>query len=47
MYAPNEAWEDTVVFPTLRQVSPQRTLDELAERFADLHNAQYGHDALG
>lgn len=47
MYAPHEAWEDTVVFPALRAACTQRTLDELAERFADLQNARYGDDALG
>jgi hemerythrin-like domain-containing protein len=46
MYAPHEAWEDTVVFPALRQLTPQRTLDQLAERFNDLQNKQYGDDAL-
>ncbi|HTZ42829.1 MAG TPA: hemerythrin domain-containing protein [Jatrophihabitans sp.] len=46
MYAPHEAWEDTVIFPALRTAVPQRTLDELAERFADLQNAQYGDHAL-
>lgn len=47
MYAPHEAWEDTVIYPALRSVTPQRTLDRLAERFADLENAQFGDDALG
>lgn len=46
MYAPHEAWEDTVIFPALREVSSQRTLDELAERFANLQSAQYGDNAL-
>lgn len=46
MYAPHEAWEDTVIFPTLRQVTPQHVLDQLAERFADLQSAQYGDNAL-
>jgi hemerythrin-like domain-containing protein len=46
MYEPHEAWEDTVVYPTLRAVTPQRVLDQLAERFADLENAQYGDSAL-
>jgi hemerythrin-like domain-containing protein len=46
MYAPHEAWEDTVIFPALRDLTPQRTLDELAERFADLQNQQYGDDGL-
>jgi hemerythrin-like domain-containing protein len=46
MYAPHEAWEDTVIFPSLRATTRQRTLDELAERFAELEQAQYGADAL-
>jgi hemerythrin-like domain-containing protein len=46
MYAPHEAWEDTVVYPTLRQVTPQRTIDQLAERFHDLEARQYGDSAL-
>lgn len=46
MYEPHEAWEDTVVFPTLRRTTPQRTLDLLAEHFADLEHKQYGDDAL-
>jgi hemerythrin-like domain-containing protein len=46
MYEPHEAWEDTVVYPALRMITPQRVLDQLAERFADLENAQYGDSAL-
>lgn len=46
MYEPHEAWEDTVVYPALRAGTPQRTLDELAERFADLENRQFGDHAL-
>ena len=46
MYEPHEAWEDTVVYPALRRVTPQRTLDLLAERFAELENRRYGDDAL-
>ncbi len=46
MYEPHEAWEDTVVYPELRAVTSQRVLDQLAERFADLENAQYGDAAL-
>ena len=46
MYEPHEAWEDTVVYPQLRASTPQRTLDELAERFYDLENKQYGGGAL-
>ncbi len=47
MYAPHEAWEDTVIFPTLREVTGQPTLDRLAERFADLQNSEYGDHAFG
>lgn len=46
MYEPHEAWEDTVVYPELRRVSSQRTLDLLAERFADMENEQFGDNAL-
>lgn len=46
MYEPHEAWEDTVIYPALRTMTPQRTLDQLAERFADLENQQYGDHAL-
>jgi hemerythrin-like domain-containing protein len=46
MYAAHEAWEDTVVFPALRAVTAERTLQLLAERFADEENAQYGDHAL-
>lgn len=46
MYAPHEAWEDTVIFPSLRATTPQRILDELAERFASLEQTQYGPNAL-
>lgn len=41
MYEPHEAWEDTVVYPALRAVTPQRTLDELAERIAELQQSTY------
>lgn len=46
MYAAHEAWEDTVIFPVIQQVTPQRTLDQLAERFAELQSAHYGDHAL-
>jgi len=42
MYSRHEAWEDTVVFPTIREVMRPRTFDELAERFRYLEHAQYG-----
>ena len=46
MYEPPEAWEDTIVYPALQATTPQKTLDELAARFADLATAQYGSDSL-
>jgi hemerythrin-like domain-containing protein len=46
MYEPHEAWEDTVIYPALRARTSQRVLDELAERFADLENQQFGDAAL-
>jgi hemerythrin-like domain-containing protein len=46
MYEPHEAWEDTVIYPALRAVTPQTTLDELAERFADLESGRYSDLAL-
>jgi hemerythrin-like domain-containing protein len=46
MYEPHEAWEDTVIYPALRAVTTQRTLDQLAEQFADEENRQYGAQAL-
>lgn len=42
MYAPHEAWEDTIAFPALRAATPPRTLDRLGGRIAELHAAQYG-----
>jgi hemerythrin-like domain-containing protein len=46
MYEPHEAWEDTVIYPALRATTSQRTLDLLAERFADLEAGQYRGNAL-
>lgn len=46
MYEPHEAWEDTVIYPALRAVTTQATLDELAERFADLESGRYSDLAL-
>jgi len=45
MYSRHEAWEDTIIFPTIRAVTTQRTLDELAARFVDLETARYGDSA--
>ncbi|MFZ2013331.1 MAG: hemerythrin domain-containing protein [Nocardioides sp.] len=46
MYEPHEAWEDTVIYPALRALTPSRTLDELAARFADLEAGRYSDLAL-
>lgn len=46
MYEPHEAWEDTVIYPSLREITDQRTLDLLAERFADEQDKQFGDSAL-
>ena len=46
MYELHEAWEDTVIYPALRAGTSQRTLDELAERFAEYENTRYNGDAL-
>lgn len=46
MYEAHEAWEDTVVFPALRALTPERTLQLLAERFAEEAHSQYGDHAL-
>ncbi len=46
MYEPHEAWEDTVIYPALRAGTSQRTLDDLADRFAEYENSRYNGDAL-
>ncbi len=46
MYEPHEAWEDTVIYPALRAVTTQATLDELADRFAGLESSRYSDLAL-
>jgi hemerythrin-like domain-containing protein len=46
MYEPHEAWEDTVIYPALRAGTSQRTLDDLADRFAEYENTRYNGDAL-
>lgn len=42
MYSRHEAWEDTIIFPTIRAVTRPKILDELAARFVDLETARYG-----
>ena len=45
MYEPHEAWEDTVVFPAFREVTPERVFAELGDRFADEERQQFGAGA--
>lgn len=47
MYEPHEAWEDTVVFPAFREVTPDRVFTELGERFADEQRTLFGPGAGG
>lgn len=46
MYEPHEAWEDTVVFPAFRDVTPERVFAELGERFADEERKLFGAGAV-
>jgi hemerythrin-like domain-containing protein len=46
MYEPHEAREDTVVFPTLRAITPAATFTRLGEHFADLETKQFGKNAF-
>jgi hemerythrin-like domain-containing protein len=42
MYEPHEAREDTVVFPTLRQVVPAREFRDMADTFEDEEHRRFG-----
>jgi hemerythrin-like domain-containing protein len=42
MYEPHEAREDTVVFPTLRQVVPAKDFREMADMFEDEEHRRFG-----
>ncbi len=42
MYEPHEAWEDTVVFPALRDVLPSQEIRQLAETFEDEEHRRFG-----
>jgi hemerythrin-like domain-containing protein len=44
MYEPHEAREDTVVFPTFREIVPPAELTDLGRHFADLERQQFGTD---
>jgi hemerythrin-like domain-containing protein len=46
MYEPHEAREDTVVFPSWRALLSAGQLEEMAGRFADLQDRQFGADAF-
>lgn len=42
MYEPHEAREDTVVFPTLRQVMPAKEFRDMADIFEDEEHRRFG-----
>jgi hemerythrin-like domain-containing protein len=42
MYEPHEAREDTVVFPTLRQVVPAKEFRDMADIFEDEEHRRFG-----
>ncbi|MFZ0713498.1 hemerythrin domain-containing protein [Mycobacterium sp.] len=42
MYEPHEAREDTVVFPTLRQVVPAKEFRDMADTFEDEEHRRFG-----
>ena len=42
MYEPHEAREDTVVFPTLRQVVPAKEFRDMADLFEDEEHRRFG-----
>jgi hemerythrin-like domain-containing protein len=46
MYQPHEAREDTVVFPAFRALCSTGQLDDLAQTFAGLQQAQFGAGAF-
>lgn len=46
MYEPHEAFEDTIIYPALRALTPQRVLDELADRFVSEEHGRYRDDQL-
>lgn len=46
MYEPHEAFEDTVIYPALRAALRPAQLTELAERFHDLADTEFGDAAL-
>jgi hemerythrin-like domain-containing protein len=46
MYEPHEAREDTVVFPTLRQILSASDLAAMAQTFVDDEDRQFGADAF-
>ncbi|SDI78591.1 Hemerythrin-like domain-containing protein [Frankineae bacterium MT45] len=46
MYEPHEAWEDTVIFPAFREITPDATWRLLAERFASEQDRLFGANTL-
>ena len=46
MYGPHAAWEDTVLFPQVRDVVGAHAYLELGERFEDREHAAFGEDGF-
>ncbi len=46
MYEPHEAREDTVVFPTLRQVVPAKEFRDMADIFEDEEHRRFGQSGF-
>lgn len=46
MYDPHEAWEDTLIFPAFRKVTPDRTWRLLAEQFASEQDRLFGTNTM-
>lgn len=45
-YRPHEAWEDTVLFPSLRKIISRHQLEDLGERFEKNEEQQFGQDGF-
>jgi hypothetical protein len=46
MYRPHEAWEETVLFPTLRRILPARQVKELGEQFEEQERHLLGEEGF-
>lgn len=47
MYEPDEAREDTVIYPAFRRVVPAQELADFGQHFTDLERQQFGRDEFG